>query len=87
MNIGLTSAMMLAVADALVGFSSENFLTALFALTVLTGLFQLSLDLLRMGKFTRFISNTVMVGFLTGVAVVVILGQSKKAAFAAAEEV
>jgi SulP family sulfate permease len=28
-----------------------------------------------MGKFTRFISNTVMVGFLTGVAVVVILGQ------------
>jgi SulP family sulfate permease len=75
MNIGLTSAMMLAVADALVGISSENFLTALFTLTVLVGLFQLSLGLLKMGKFTRFISNTVMVGFLTGVAVVVILGQ------------
>ena len=75
MNIGLTSAMMLAVADSLAGVSSENFLTALFTLVVLTGLFQLSLGLLKMGKFTRFISNTVMVGFLTGVAVVVILGQ------------
>ncbi len=75
MNIGLTSAMMLAVADSLAGVSSDNFLTALFTLVVLTGLIQLSLGLLKMGKFTRFISNTVMVGFLTGVAVVVILGQ------------
>lgn len=75
MNIGLTSAMMLAVADAMVGISSENFLTALFTLAVLIGLFQLGLGLLKLGKFTKFISNSVMVGFLTGIAVVVILGQ------------
>jgi len=75
MNIGLTSAMMLAVADAMAEVSSENFLTALFTLAVLIGLFQLSLGLLKLGKFTKFISNSVMIGFLTGIAVVVILGQ------------
>jgi len=75
MSIGLTSAMMLAVADALAGFDESEFLTALFTLTVLVGAFQLILGLLKLGKFTRFISNTVMVGFLTGIAVVVILGQ------------
>ena len=75
MNIGLTSAMMLAVSDALIGIGAENLLSALFTLTILVGLFQLSLGLLKLGRFTRFISNTVMVGFLTGIAVVVILGQ------------
>ncbi|MGB3714614.1 MAG: SulP family inorganic anion transporter [Candidatus Promineifilaceae bacterium] len=75
MSIGLTSAMMLAVADALTGYDGSEFLTALFTLTVLVGVFQLILGLLKLGKFTRFISNTVMIGFLTGVAVLVILGQ------------
>jgi SulP family sulfate permease len=75
MSIGLTSAMMLAVADALAGIDSAELLTALFTLTLLVGVFQLVLGLLKLGKFTRFISNTVMVGFLTGVAVLVILGQ------------
>jgi len=75
MNIGLTSAMMLAVADALAGLDQSQFLSALFTLTFLIGLFQLSLGLLKLGKFTRFISNTVLVGFITGIAVLVILGQ------------
>ncbi|MEA3334920.1 MAG: SulP family inorganic anion transporter [Chloroflexota bacterium] len=74
-NIGLTSAMMLAVADVLAGMDAGDTLTALFTLTLFIGVFQLILGLLKMGRFTRFISNTVMVGFLTGVAVVVILGQ------------
>ena len=75
MNIAATSAMMLAVADALVGFDESEFLSALFTLTLLVGVFQLILGLLKLGKFTQFISNTVMIGFLTGVAVLVILGQ------------
>ena len=75
MNIASTSAMMLAVADALVGFDDSEFLSALFTLTVMVGVFQLVLGLLKLGKFTQFISNTVMIGFLTGVAVLVILGQ------------
>jgi SulP family sulfate permease len=75
MNIGLTSAMMLAVADAMAGIDDSQFLTTLFTLTFLIGLFQVVLGLFKLGKFTRFISNTVLVGFITGVAVLVILGQ------------
>jgi SulP family sulfate permease len=75
MNIGLTSAMMLAVADAMAGIDESQFLSALFTLTFLVGLFQVVLGLFKLGKFTRFISNTVLVGFITGIAVVVILGQ------------
>lgn len=75
MSIGLTSAMMLGVADALIGFSDSELLGALFTLTVLIGVIMLAAGLLKLGRFTQFISNTVMVGFLTGIAVVVILGQ------------
>lgn len=75
MSIGLTSAMMLGMADALVGFSDSELLGALFTLTLLIGIIMMAAGLLKLGRFTQFISNTVMVGFLTGIAVVVILGQ------------
>jgi len=75
MNIGLTAAMMMAVADGLAGFDSNSIVTALVTLTVLIGVFQLVLGLFKLGVFTRFISNAVMIGFLTGVATVLILGQ------------
>ena len=75
MNIGLTAAMMMAVADAFVGMDSNTIVTALVTLTVLIGVFQLILGLFKLGVFTRFISNAVMIGFLTGVATVLILGQ------------
>jgi SulP family sulfate permease len=75
MNIGLTSAMMLAIADAMAGVDDSQYLATLFTLTFLVGLFQVVLGLFKLGKFTRFISNTVLVGFITGVAVLVILGQ------------
>ncbi len=75
MNIGLTSAMMLAVADALAGYDDAALLPALFTLTLLIGLVQLALGIFKLGRFTKFISNSVMVGFLTGVAVLVTLSQ------------
>ena len=78
MSIGLTSAMMLGVADALAGYSDSEFLGAMFTLAVLIGVFMLAAGLLKLGRFTQFISNTVMVGFLTGIAVVVILGQLRE---------
>ena len=55
MNIGLTSAMMLAVADAMAGIDDSQFLTTLFTLTFLIGLFHVVLGLFKVGKFTRFI--------------------------------
>jgi SulP family sulfate permease len=75
MNIGLTSAMMLATTDALAGYDEATMLGALFTLTFLIGLIQLLLGVFKLGRFTKFISNSVMIGFLTGVAVLVILSQ------------
>ncbi|MCO5192794.1 MAG: SulP family inorganic anion transporter [Anaerolineae bacterium] len=75
MNIGSTAAMMLAVGGIMTDIAPEDVLTALVTLTVLIGLFQLVLGLFKLGVFTRFISNSVMIGFFTGVATVLILGQ------------
>lgn len=75
MNIGSTAAMMLAIGGVLANFSDDNILTAMITLTVLIGIFQLLLGIFKLGVFTRFISNAVMIGFFTGVAAVLILGQ------------
>ena len=47
----------------------------MITLTVMIGIFQLLLGIFKLGVFTRFISNAVMMGFFTGVATVLIFGQ------------
>ena len=47
----------------------------LFVLTLLVGLFQLGFGLVRAGSLTRFISNAVLTGFVTGAALLIVLGQ------------
>jgi len=69
------SAMALVAFDALAPYSGEEQVKALVTLTLLVGLFMLALGLLRLGWLTRFISNSVMRGFLTGIAIVIIVGQ------------
>jgi SulP family sulfate permease len=75
MNISITSAMALAVGEALAGYSGEEQAEALITLTVLVGLIALGLGLLKLGTLTRFVSNAVMTGFLTGIAALIMLGQ------------
>jgi len=75
MSLGPTSAMMITVGTALAAYSGDTALTAMVTLTILVGLFMLIMGLLKLGSITRFISNAVMVGFLTGLAVMIILGQ------------
>jgi SulP family sulfate permease len=75
MSLGSTSAVMITVGTALAAYSGETALTVMVTLTILVGLFMLILGLLKLGSITRFISNLVMVGFLTGLAVLIILGQ------------
>src|SRR5690606_32042651 len=48
---------------------------ALFLLVILAGLFQVVFGLLRFGRLTRFISFSVMTGFVSGIAVVLALSQ------------
>jgi SulP family sulfate permease len=75
MSLGPTSAMMLTVGTALAAYSGDTALTAMVTLTILVGVIMLIMGLLKLGSITRFISNAVMVGFLTGLAVLIILGQ------------
>ncbi|MFA9406641.1 MAG: SulP family inorganic anion transporter [Anaerolineales bacterium] len=69
------SAMALAAHDALAQYTGEEQVEAMVTLTLLVGLFMLLLGVLKLGWLTRFISNSVMRGFLTGIAIVIILGQ------------
>jgi len=48
---------------------------ALFTLALLTGLAMVAAGLLKAGSILRFVSNAVMVGFISGVGINIVLGQ------------
>jgi sulfate permease, SulP family len=70
-----TSAAALSAGAAVSGVPVDQRVEALFLLVIIVGLIQVAAGLLRLGRFTRFVSHSVMVGFLTGVATLMILGQ------------
>ena len=76
MNIATTSALAITAGSALAGYSSgEARDAAITTLALLTGLAMAIAGLLRLGRLLRFISNSVVIGFLTGVSINVILSQ------------
>jgi SulP family sulfate permease len=75
MTVTTTGAIALAVSDAMSGSGSDERTAMLITLTLLVGVIQLALGLLRLGWVTKFVSNSVMVGFITGVCILIILGQ------------
>ena len=75
MVITPTTAAALAAGSAVVGFDADQRPAALFLLTVLAGIVMIAAGLLRLGRYTRFVSHAVMTGFLTGIAVNIICGQ------------
>jgi sulfate permease, SulP family len=75
MHISTTSALSLAVASSLGGIPPSAKLQAVFLLTLMVGVIQLTLGLLKMGFLVRFVPHSVMTGFLNGVALLIILGQ------------
>jgi SulP family sulfate permease len=75
MVVTTTTAAALATGSALRGFSSADRPEALFVLTALAGVIMIVAGLLRWGRFTRFVSVSVLTGFLTGVAINIMLGQ------------
>lgn len=76
MNVSTTSALSVAAGDAMVTIPAAERTVYLAALVLLTGLVQLLLGVLRLGSLLRFVSNAVMVGFITGVATLIVLGQT-----------
>jgi SulP family sulfate permease len=75
MAVQAPSAMALIVAGVPSVHGDENALESLVALTILTGILVALMGLLKFGRFLRFVSNAVNVGFVTGVGVLTILGQ------------
>lgn len=75
MLITSTSASALAAGAAIVGVAPGVRESALFLMVLLVGAFQVLAGALRLGRFTHFVSYSVMTGFLTGVALLLILGQ------------
>jgi SulP family sulfate permease len=75
MIVATTSAASLSAGQALGGLQAEARDSALFVMVVLIGALQILFGLLRMGQLTRFVSYSVMTGFIIGIAVLTILSQ------------
>lgn len=76
MQISTTSASALAAGQAISIYPEAQRSQAMFLLVVLTGIFLAIFGLLRLGRLVRFVSYSVMTGFLIGVAVVLVLDQA-----------
>lgn len=59
----------------LIALASSHGVEYLFAAVVLAGVLQLSVGLLKLGKFVRLIPHPVMYGFLNGLAVIIFMAQ------------
>lgn len=75
MVITTTSAASLAAFSALQSVPAEDRVSSLFLMTLMAGAIMLLAGFFGLGRFTSFVSHSVMTGFLTGVAVSILLGQ------------
>jgi len=73
---GPTNPTALVTASVLMAYSDRSdYLQFVLALAVLAGLFKLILGILKLGSITRYISNSVLVGFLSAAGILIIAGQ------------
>jgi sulfate permease, SulP family len=77
MNVSATSALAITAGAALTQYAGDpdRHAVAIATLAVLTGAVMLLAGLLKAGKLLRFVANSVVIGFLTGVSINVILSQ------------
>ena len=75
MNVSTTGALAVAAGAVMLEFPAGQRAEALVVLVLLVGVIQLLAGLFRLGFLIRFVSHSVMTGFLNGVAVLIILGQ------------
>src|SRR5215212_6535191 len=73
--VATTSASSLAAGQALGSLLSPARDNALFVMVLLIGAFQILFGVMRLGRLARFVSYSVMTGFLTGIALLTILSQ------------
>ncbi len=72
---GMISGATGALAVVMVALVAQHGVEYLFATVVLMGVIQISVGLLRLGKFIRMVPHPVMLGFVNGLAIVIFLAQ------------
>jgi len=72
---GMISGATGAMAVVMVHLVAEHGLEYLFAAVVLTGLIQICVGVLHLGKYIRIVPHPVMLGFVNGLAIVIFLAQ------------
>jgi len=74
---GPTNATALVTASILIGLGVDDkqYVEMVFALAILSGLMRLFFGLINFGSFIKFISNSVLTGFLAGVGILIAIGQ------------
>jgi SulP family sulfate permease len=75
MVITTTTAAALAAGSALEGVDAGDRPQALLLLTIIAGVVMILAGIAHLGRYTRFVSHSVMTGFLTGISVNIILSQ------------
>lgn len=71
--IGPTNPTALVTASVLMMYASHpDYIEYVFALAIIAGVFSIIFGLIKLGNLTKYISNSVMVGFLSGVGVLII---------------
>jgi len=74
---GPTNVISIAVLSALAALPAEQKLAGAFALALLVGAFQTLITLLRLGDLTRYISQSVVVGFTLGASLLLVIDQMR----------
>ncbi len=64
-----------AMALLMVTLVKDHGLEYLFAASILTGVFQIAIGLLKLGRYIKFVSRSVMTGFVNSLAILIFLAQ------------
>ena len=73
---GFTNAVAMATAGVLGSYTGEaSYLQLVFLIAIISGLLKLLLGAFKLGWITRFISNSVLTGFLLGLGLLIIINQ------------
>lgn len=76
LQTGPTNASSIVAASALAVYAGrDDFIAIMFLITILAGLFQLTLGLLKLGNLTQLVSNSVLLGFTSGAGVLIVANQ------------
>lgn len=75
MVVGPANMIALAIASSLASIEGVNYLQGVLLLTLLVGLIQIILGVLKLGDLVKYVSHSVIVGLTTGVALMIGIGQ------------